>query len=106
VRRIRRKAPDAFILVSLLNESDKSEQSETAQISPGTELVTIPTNTPGKMWVLPALRNALRPDEHPSTFQVPENSLSGMGFLFFQRISAFLTNARFSWNLVHPLSLR
>jgi hypothetical protein len=39
VRRIRRKAPDAFILVSLLNESDKSEQTETAQISPGTELV-------------------------------------------------------------------
>jgi hypothetical protein len=51
---------------------------------------------------LPALRNELHPDEHPSTFQVSEKSLSEMGFLFFQRNSAFLTNARFSWNLVHP----
>src|ERR1700737_1857977 len=37
VRRIRRKVPDAFILVSLLNETDKIE--DTTQFSPGTELV-------------------------------------------------------------------
>jgi hypothetical protein len=39
VRRIRRKAPDAFILVSLLNESDKIEETKTVELSPGTELV-------------------------------------------------------------------
>jgi|SRR5271166_1478146 len=39
VRRIRRKAPDAFILVSLLNETDKIEDPETMQLSPGTGLV-------------------------------------------------------------------
>ncbi len=38
-RRIRRKAPDAFILVSLLNETDKIEDTEIMQLSPGTELV-------------------------------------------------------------------
>jgi hypothetical protein len=39
VRRIRRKAPDAFILVSLLNESDQVEDTETMQLSPDTGLV-------------------------------------------------------------------
>jgi hypothetical protein len=39
VRRIRRKAPDAFILVSLLNESDKIDETKTVELSPGTELV-------------------------------------------------------------------
>jgi hypothetical protein len=39
VRRIRRKAPDAFILVSLLNENDKIGQTETVEFAPGTELV-------------------------------------------------------------------
>jgi hypothetical protein len=39
VRRIRRKAPDAFILVSLLNGSDQIEDAETMQLSPDTGLV-------------------------------------------------------------------
>jgi predicted PurR-regulated permease PerM len=39
VRRIRRKAPDAFILVSLLNESDQIEDTETMQLSPDAGLV-------------------------------------------------------------------
>jgi hypothetical protein len=39
VRRIRRKAPDAFILVTLLNEADKIEESQAMQFPPGTELV-------------------------------------------------------------------
>jgi hypothetical protein len=39
VRRVRRKAPDAFILVSLLNESDKIDETKTVELSPGTELV-------------------------------------------------------------------
>ena len=37
VRRVRRKAPDTLILVGLLNETDKIE--DTMQLSPGTELV-------------------------------------------------------------------
>ena len=39
VRRVRRKAPAAFILVSLLNENDKIDETETVELSPGTELV-------------------------------------------------------------------
>jgi predicted PurR-regulated permease PerM len=38
-RRIRRKAPEAFILVSLLNEADKLEDAEAMQLSPETDLV-------------------------------------------------------------------
>jgi predicted PurR-regulated permease PerM len=38
-RRIRRKTPEAFILVSLLNETDKLEDAEAMQLSPETELV-------------------------------------------------------------------
>jgi hypothetical protein len=38
-RRIRRKAPEAFILVSLLNETDKLEDAEAIQLPPGTDLV-------------------------------------------------------------------
>jgi predicted PurR-regulated permease PerM len=39
VRRIRRKAPDAFVLVSLLNETEKMEDSDAAQLPSGTDLV-------------------------------------------------------------------
>jgi predicted PurR-regulated permease PerM len=39
VRRVRRKAPEAFILVSLLNETDKLEDADAVQPLPGTDLV-------------------------------------------------------------------
>ena len=39
VRRIRRKAPDAFVLVSLLNETAKIEDTDAAQLPSGTDLV-------------------------------------------------------------------